>query len=239
MKRCLQVENVSAGYGSGNVLTDLSLNLDVSEIVTLLGRNGAGKSTLLNALMGLIPVAAGRILFMGEEISKLRSAARVKLGIGFLRQNESVLPSQSILDNLIVSCHLYERRAAKKRVDELLRHFPELIPRKKEKVRNLSGGERQRVALLAALANQPKLLLLDEPFAPLDQLARQKVSDDIQRLNSKLKMAILIVEQDGKTALEISNRAILLERGEIAFNGNSNWKLIEPILRNVAQRLEP
>ena len=225
-KAILECNGIAAGYVKGlNILQGIDLVVNDGEIVSIIGPNGAGKSTLLKAIMSLIKVSAGRFYINGIEKTNLSTHKIVLEGIGYVPQVENVFPSLTIEENLeIGSWSIKNKREA---IKKTFSDFPMLSDRKKDKAGNLSGGQRQILALARALITSPNLLLLDEPSAGLSPVAIEEVFETVKEINDK-GVAILLVEQNAKRALNFSNRGYVLDQGRNAYQGQGEELLNDP-----------
>lgn len=216
----LEVRNLSASYGKGEVLREINLNVAKKETVAVLGPNGAGKTTLLKAICGLVK-SKGEIFFEGKEISKLKTNERIKLGIALSPEGRRVFPEMSVKDNL----HITGERDLK----EIYDIFPKLEERKNQLAGTLSGGEQQMLAIARALTLRPKLLLLDEPSFGLAPVVIETLSEVIGRIK-KLDVSIMVVEQNLSLIRDIADRIYVLSNGTIVTEGS--LKDLEKIERN-------
>jgi branched-chain amino acid transport system ATP-binding protein len=216
----LEVIDLHAGYGKAEVLSGLSLRVPRGSVVSVIGPNGAGKSTLLGALMGLLH-ARGRIVFDGDEVSGIALEDRVMRGMSLVPETRELFGSMSVEDNLVLGGYRQMRRrvlnwrGAITRVFEL---FPRLQERRAQLAGTLSGGERQMLAVGRALMADPKLLMLDEPSLGLAPLVVREVFRTITRLRES-GMAILLIEQNARAALDVSDHGYVLETGAVALQG--------------------
>ena len=214
MSTLLEVDGVSAGYGSVIIVHDIALRLERGELATIIGPNGAGKSTLLKAIFGVLPLSAGHVRLDGKDVSKASPSQMVRLGASFVPQTENVFPSLTIRENLAMGG--YQRRDdVAARIAELLELFPELKERPGERASNLSGGQRQALAIARALMLDPKVLLLDEPTAALSPARRDEIFERLLTVRES-GVALLMVEQNAREALAISDRGYLLVDGRNA-----------------------
>ena len=213
----LELKNIEVFYGSVKALKDVSINLKRGEIVTLLGANGAGKTTILRAITGLIQPKLGEIWFNGQKIDKLPPYERVSLGINMVPEERHVYPYMSVKDNLLMGAYLcrdnIKIRNKFKRIYEL---FPILKERSKQMGGKLSGGEQQMLAVARCIMADPQLILLDEPSLGLAPIIVKEIAEIITVLNKVEKISVILVEQNSKMALKISDRAYILELGKIA-----------------------
>ena len=212
----LALQDVRAGYGETVVLEDVTLRLAAGESVSLVGRNGVGKSSLLATIMGLTTLHGGTIGLAGADIGHAPTHRRNAAGLGYVPQEREVFPSLTAQENLDVA----SRPGAwtRGRVFEL---FPQLAARRGNRGNQLSGGEQQMLAIGRALVGNPKALLMDEPSEGLAPV----IVDELERAAATLKqesgMAIILVEQHIRFALDFSDRCIVMNRGRIAFDGAS------------------
>jgi branched-chain amino acid transport system ATP-binding protein len=213
----LELKNIEVFYGSVKALKDVSINLKRGEIVTLLGANGAGKTTILRAITGLIQPKLGEIWFNGQKIDKLPPYERVSLGINMVPEERHIYPYMSVKDNLLMGAYLcrdnIKIRNKFKRIYEL---FPILKERSKQMGEKLSGGEQQMLAVARCMMADPQLILMDEPSLGLAPIIVKEIAEIITVLNKVEKVSIILVEQNSKMALKISDRAYILELGKIA-----------------------
>ena len=226
MTALLEVDRVSAGYRGVEIIHELSLRIEPGEIVTIIGPNGAGKSTLLKAIIGALLPMAGRIHFHGEDVTRLTAHQMVQAGVSFVPQTDNVFPSLTIRENLEMGG--YRRSGGvRERIAELLALFPELQQRPKEQAARLSGGQRQQLAMCRALMLDPRLLLLDEPTAALSPIMREQIFKQIHSIQSD-GVAILMVEQNAREALRVSDRGHLLVAGRTVLEQGGREMLENP-----------
>jgi ABC-type branched-subunit amino acid transport system ATPase component len=219
----LFADAIASGYGSVEILHGVSVRVEPGEIVSIIGPNGAGKSTLIKAIFGLLPVMRGRVLLGGEEITGLRPDRIVRRGMGYVPQVDNVFPSLTIHENLEMGSYVQPRE-----FDERAHHvyglFPDLAQRRGERAGRLSGGQRQLLAIGRALMLRPTVLLLDEPSASLSPRMVGVVFEKIAEIN-RAGTAILMVEQNARHALQLSNRAYVLATGEARLEGDARQLL--------------
>lgn len=217
----LKAENLSAGYGSIQVLREVDLAVEEGEVVCLVGANGAGKSTLLRVLSGVIPLSGGRITFRDSDSTKSKTNDLVKNGLCHVPEGRQIFGSLTVRQNLILGG--YAQRITKDETRGLYQLifslFPVLGKKLQQKAGTLSGGEQQMLAIGRGLMSQPKLLLLDEPSLGLAPIMVKTILDAIAHLRST-GISILLVEQNVRAALETADRAYVMETGRIV---NSGW----------------
>lgn len=214
----LEVTNLNAFYSNLHILWDVSLSVGEGEIVTLLGANGAGKTTLVQSLFGFIPRIEGKVVFNGRDVTGMHPYDVVKEGLSLVPEKRELFPKMTVAENLELGG--YSRSGDARDLEEIFELFPVLQERKTQLAGTLSGGEQQMLAIARALMAQPSMLILDEPSLGLSPLLVGNVLDTVARLN-KDGLSILLVEQNVEHALEISNRAYILENGRIIREGDA------------------
>ncbi len=217
----LRVEGLNAGYKELHILFDVNAEVEKNSITTVVGPNGSGKSTLLKAVFGLATVHSGRVIFKDEDITKIPPHEKTKLGLAYLPQIENVFVNLTVLENLKIAGYVLPNDELKERMDLALDVFPELRYHLNRKAGTLSGGERQFLAIAMALVKRSELIMLDEPTAQLSPKLADAVFDKIVELRDRLKLTILLVEQNVKRALEISDNAYMLISGKVVFEGSA------------------
>ena len=221
---------MTAGYGNGpDIISSCSINVDRGEIVAILGPNGAGKSTAMKAMLGLLRLKTGSISIDGKDITNLSPQDRVKAGISFVPQTRNVFADLTVKENLEVGAFLREDDVNKV-IDEIYELFPILNEKKSQVVGELSGGQRQQVALGRALMIRPSVLMLDEPTAGVSPIVMDELFQHIIKVK-KTNVAIIMVEQNAKQALSISDRGYVLVTGQNKFEGSGNELLQDPEVR--------
>jgi branched-chain amino acid transport system ATP-binding protein len=228
----LELEDVHVHYGKVEALKGVSLTVDEGEIVTLIGGNGAGKSTTLKTISGLRPVTSGAIRFKGESIVGAAPYRLVEQGISQAPEGRGIFPGMSVTENLEMGAYARGggRAALAEDFDRVFQLFPRLQERRKQLGGTLSGGEQQMLAIGRALMARPTVLLLDEPSMGLAPLMVQKVFETIITV-SKEGVTMLLIEQNAKLALEVSDRGYVMESGEITLRGEASALLHDPKVR--------
>jgi branched-chain amino acid transport system ATP-binding protein len=218
----LVLERVSAGYAETVIVEDISLELPPGRTLLVLGRNGVGKTTLLATIMGHTRMHSGSVRFAEREISALPAYRRARLGIGFVPQEREIFPSLTVEQNLTVA----ERRGPWS-LPRVYDFFPSLAERRNNQGNQLSGGEQQMLAIGRALMGNPALLLMDEPLEGLAPVIVEILLTGLDRLKRESDLALLIVEQHARLALELAPEAIVLDRGRTVFAGTSSELLAD------------
>lgn len=216
MTHVLEAEGLQTFYGKSHILHGVGLVVREGEIVTLLGRNGAGKTTTLRSLIGLTPARAGTIRILGHETTAWSPFRVAALGVGFVPEGRRIFANLSVDENLRVPLE----RSGRWTVDRVYELFPRLAERRASKGRQLSGGEQEMLAIARALLLNPRLLMLDEPSQGLAPLIVRQVFDVIVAMR-KEGMAVLLVEQNVRAAVEVADRAYVLDDGRVAYEGQA------------------
>lgn len=228
----LQINGLKVRYGAIEAVKSLDLHIDEGERVTLIGANGAGKSSSLKALTGLLPAAAGQIRFAGRSILSLAHHERLTLGIAMVPEGRGIFARMSVLENLQAGAFLRrDPHQVNLEIRQLFEHFPRLEERLQQSAGLLSGGEQQMLALARALLSKPRLLVLDEPSMGLAPIMVEKlfqVIDDVCRQG----MTLLLVEQNARLALQVTDRAYVMDTGRISLSGASAQLLDHPEVRS-------
>ncbi len=223
MAELLVVEGVTAGYGDGIVLEDVSLSLEEGDSLALLGRNGMGKTTLLVTLMGLTRLRSGRLAWRGGDLAALPTHRRSQAGLGWVPQERFMFPSLTVEEHLTAVA-----RPGRWTVKKVYEIFPRLEERRGNYGNQLSGGEQQMLAIARALMVNPSLLLLDEPMEGLAPIIVQELMNVIRELVADSGMAVIVVEQHAKLALALTRQAVVLERGRVVHRSASEQLLADP-----------
>ncbi len=229
----LSAQGLRKTYNGRAVVDGVCVTVEPREIVGLLGPNGAGKTTSFYMIAGLIPSDDGAVFLNGENISKLPMHRRAKLGLGYLPQEESVFRKLSVIDNLLAILETrpgLSRKERKARAEELLERF-HITRLAKNQAITLSGGEKRRLAIARSLCSDPKVLMLDEPFAGIDPIAVEDIQRIVRDLREKDGLAILITDHSVRETLSITDRAFLIHDGRVILEGDSTKLVDDPIAR--------
>ena len=216
----LKIENIETYYGQSQALFGVSLEIQKSEVVTLLGRNGMGKSTTIRSILGLNPVRKGNIFFAGKEIQNLQSYQIARLGIGLVPEGRQIFPNLTVNENLLATAANWTNAASPYSLEHILTIFPRLGERLSHYGNQLSGGEQQMLAVGRALMINPKLLILDEATEGLAPLIRKEIWRGLTILKEK-GLAILIIDKNIDALLAIGERHYIMEKGRIVWSGSS------------------
>ncbi|HVY42648.1 MAG TPA: ABC transporter ATP-binding protein [Hyphomicrobiaceae bacterium] len=224
----LTVEGLTCRYGKVAAISDLSIDVQQGELVTLIGANGAGKTTTLKAISGVLPPAAGRIVFRGEDITRASPRRILELGIAHCPEGRRVFPYMTVLENLEMGCYL--RKDARETAADMRRifeRFPILHERRNQAAGTLSGGEQQMLAISRALMSHPKLVLFDEPSLGLAPNLVERTFEIIKEVRAQ-GVTVIMVEQNAFAALELSDRSYVLEQGRVTLTGTGAELLDNP-----------
>ena len=225
----LELGDVHTYYGKIHALKGVSLTVNQSEVVTLIGSNGAGKSTTLRTISGLLRPKAGEVRLRGRSITAVPPHKIVEAGVGHVPEGRGVFPALTVMENLEMGAFLLKDRAEfERRLDTVFSNFPRLMERVTQKGGTLSGGEQQMLAIGRALMQQPDILLLDEPSMGLAPLLVEEIFNIISRLNEEHGTTILLVEQNAQAALQVAHRGYVLETGKISMSGLAADLLHDP-----------
>ena len=224
-----QGKEMTGGYGGPNIITSCTVDVNRGEIVAILGPNGAGKTTAMKAMLGLLNLKSGTVTIDGKDISNLSPQDRVKQGISFVPQTRNVFTGLSVRENLEMGAYLRSENIEKV-IEEIFKLFPILKEKQSQLVGELSGGQRQQVALGRALMIKPSVLMLDEPTAGVSPIVMEELFEHIIKVK-ETNVAILMVEQNAKQALSISDRGYVLVTGENKFEGTGKELLNDPEVR--------
>lgn len=223
----LKVQGISTSYGKINVLKNISLEVEEGSIVTILGANGAGKSTTMKTICGLLNPQKGKIEFCGEDVTGRRPDQLVRTGIALVPEGRQILSGMTVLENLEMGAYHRKDNEIKHDIEKVMERFPILKERHQQLGGTLSGGQQQMLAIARALLSKPKLLLLDEPSMGLAPLVVADIFKIIKEIN-EAGTTVLLVEQNARQALRVSDYGYVLETGKIITEGKSNDLLSDP-----------
>jgi len=219
----LTLDKVSAGYGETVVLENIELTLAPGETLSIIGRNGVGKSTLLATIMGHTTLHGGTVRLHGKDISQVATYRRVTAGLGLVPQEREIFPSLTVRENLAVAA-----RAGAWTIEKVFELFPRLSERTDNRGNQLSGGEQQMLAIGRALIGNPTVLLMDEPSEGLAPVIVEELARAVKRLTAETELALVLVEQNTRLALDIAPRAVVMDRGQIVCDGASQTLRDDP-----------
>ena len=212
----LEVEGIESGYGKKTVLQGVNLRVHEGEVVTMLGHNGAGKSTTLKTILGLLPARAGQVRFAGQPWANGNPVENVRRGMALVPQGRGVFPDLTVIENLMLGAYTQRDAAANAaRLREVIELFPMLDERRAQRAGTLSGGQQQMVAVGMALMPRPRLMMMDEPSIGLAPVLVQRVLETARQINRRFGTAIVLVEQNIKTALGVADRAYVMKSGRV------------------------
>jgi len=214
----LKLKDYNVAYGQSRVINDMNLEIGEGEIVALVGRNGMGKTTLLKSLIGMVPHQSGSIMLGGKEIGPMESHQRVASGIGFVPQGRMIFSTMTVTENIITGL---TTTGEKKIPEDLYELFPVLKEMGKRRGGNLSGGQQQQLAIARALASRPKLLILDEPTEGIQPSIIREMVHTLRRIRDERGLSILVSEQVLSFALDVSDRVMVIEKGDIVHQESS------------------
>ena len=229
----LEVKNLNVYYGNIHAIKDVSLEVDKGEIVSLIGANGAGKTTTLQTISGIIRSKSGEIIYNGKDITKTKAYLILKEGIAQVPEGRRIFAHLTVYDNLMLGAYSIKDslQNKKKEIEEIYKKLPRLEERKNQLAGTLSGGEQQMLAIGRAIMSRPQILILDEPSMGLSPLLVKEIFEITKELNKNNGTTVLLVEQNAKMALGISDRAYVLETGKIIKTGLAKDLLNDDIVR--------
>lgn len=217
----LEIKNLQASYGESQVLWGTDIKVEKGKITTIMGRNGVGKTTTLRTIMGLLKTQAGSIIFNGEDISKMPTYKRSRLGLGLVPQGREIIPKLTVYENLKIGLEANKDRKAKVPEEEIYALFPILKDFANRPGGNLSGGQQQQLAIARALCGDPEILLLDEPTEGIQPSITYEIGNVLQMLAKERGISVLLVEQKFDFAKRISDHFYILDRGKVIQEGSA------------------
>ena len=224
----LSVRQLQVAYGGIQAVKGIDLEVNEGELVCLIGANGAGKTSTLNCLGGLLKPSGGEIIYQGQDLQRIPTHERVKHGLALVPEGRGIFPKLTVAESLRMGA--YARTLQVGELEQAYERFPRLFERKEQLAGTLSGGEQQMLAIVRALLSKPKLLLLDEPSMGLAPLMVQKIFETIAEV-TKEGVAVLLVEQNAKAALQLAQRAYVMESGIISLSGDAKALAADPRVR--------
>ena len=227
----LEIKDLNVFYGSIHALQGISFNVNEGEIVTLIGANGAGKSTTLRSISGIVKARSGEINFCGKKINSVPAHKIVKMGLSQVPEGRQIFPNLTVMENLMMGAYTRkDGNEIKSSLEEVMERFPRLRERSKQLAGTLSGGEQQMVAIGRGLMSKPALLILDEPSMGLSPVLVEEIFSIIKKIHQQ-GVTVLLVEQNAFMALQVANRAYVLETGRIIFSGKAADIQADPRVR--------
>ncbi|MPZ52143.1 MAG: ATP-binding cassette domain-containing protein [Acidimicrobiia bacterium] len=235
MMALLDLTNVRAGYGTGpDILADVSLEIEEGRTYCIIGPNGAGKSTLLKTISGVIPPREGEIVFDGVSIGALRPDQILSEGVCFVPQDRTLFPEMTVRENLVMGAYLVrDRKLIDERTQFVFDLFPQLAERSSQMAQTMSGGEQQMLAMARALMIKPRLMMIDEPSLGLAPQISDTIFGTIGRLATDLGITVLLIEQNVKKGIEVSDWVFVLDLGSKRFEGPADTILDDPRIRDL------
>jgi branched-chain amino acid transport system ATP-binding protein len=217
----LSISGVIAGYGRGDILHGVDLEVEAGSITCVIGPNGAGKSTVLKVVSGLLRPRSGVIIFDGETISSRAPREVVGRGIVHVPQERSLFPSMNVWDNVLMGGYILSRNAVRRRIEEVAQRFPIVGERRRARAGSLSGGEQKIIEIARAMMLEPRVVLMDEPSMGLDPKGRRVVFQTVKELN-QAGTTVVLVEQNARSGLEIADRGAVMESGVVRLEGDAH-----------------
>ena len=220
----LELKNVKKSYDGTPVLTDISLNIEDGEIVSILGPSGCGKTTLLNLILGIVDSDGGQIIYNGQDITNVPMEKR---GFNIVFQDYALFPNLNVYQNITYGLRNNPEISSREEVEDLIRLLG-LEEHLNKRIGQLSGGQKQRVALARTMVMKPKILLLDEPLSALDGVIKESIKDRIKTIAREYNLTTIIVTHDPEEALTLSNRVMIINEGQIAQFGRPDEIISRP-----------
>lgn len=216
----LEVENLCVRYGKITAVKDVSFSLNEGELLAIVGANGAGKTSVLNAIMGLVSVHSGKVIFNGVDITNLKPWERSRMGISIVPEGARPFADMTVMENLQIGAMMLDKSEARRKIEWVFELFPRLAERKKQLAKTLSGGEKQMLAIGRALVGRVKLLIMDEVSLGLMPLLVTEMFNVIKKLKEE-RLTILLAEQNTRKALQVADEVCVMQNGSIVLKGKT------------------
>lgn len=220
----LELENITKAFDGTTILDDITLDVQDGEIISILGPSGSGKTTLLNLILGITDIDSGKLLYNGEDLTRVPMEKR---GFNIVFQDYALFPNLNAYDNITYGLKNFPGISSKEEVDELITLLG-LEEHLEKKIEQLSGGQKQRVALARTMVMRPKILLLDEPLSALDGVIKESIKDRIKTIAREYNLTTIIVTHDPEEALTLSDRVLIINKGKISQYGKPREIINEP-----------
>ena len=233
MSKILEVNEINVFYDKIHAIKDISFYIKEGEIVSFIGANGAGKTTILNAISNILPIKSGEVVLNGESINNVKAHKLVPMGMAHVPEGRRIFTDLTVMENLEIGAYTRSKKEFQEELKKVFDLFPRLKERKNQLSGTMSGGEQQMLAIGRALMSKPKILLLDEPSMGLSPLLVKEIFEIIKRINKEGNTTILLVEQNAKKSLEISDRAYVIEVGKIVLEGKGSEIANNDIIKKV------
>lgn len=215
----LKVDSTRVNYEKSKVINGVSFTVNLGEKLVILGRNGVGKTTLLKSIMGILPLEQGKISFNNQDVTKMRTYQRSRLGMAYVPQGREIIPGLTVRENLEIGALGHKDINIEKRMEQVLEYFPALREHLPRKGGVLSGGQQQQLAIGRALISSPKMILLDEPTEGIQPNVVAEIAAILNKIHKEMSISIIIVEQNLKFSLRIADKFLIMQKGQVVSSG--------------------